>query len=104
MKRLCCLVVAGLLLSIQAISQNRYQPKYASSKGSKILQDADTLISKSWLRFKADVDTSGFFTRYAEDLGLKQNPNLKFIKIKEEKDPTGMTHARYQLFYKKLKM
>ncbi|SEJ15646.1 Por secretion system C-terminal sorting domain-containing protein [Dyadobacter sp. SG02] len=104
MKKLCYFVVVGLLLSVQAISQNRYQPKYASTKGSKILQDADTLISKSWLTFKADVDTSSFFTRYAEDLGLKQNPNLKFIKVKEEKDPTGMTHARYQLFYKKLKM
>lgn len=104
MKRLCYFVVAGLLLSIQAISQNRYQPKYAASKASKILQDADTLISKSWLTFKADVDTSGFFIRYAEDLGLKQNPNLKFIKVREEKDPAGMTHARYQLFYKKVKM
>lgn len=56
--------------------------------------------SSGWIRFKpaADVDARTLFSRYAASLQLA--PGTEMRPVSEDKDDIGITHLRYQQYYR----
>jgi Zn-dependent metalloprotease len=61
---------------------------------------AAPITSPGWIRFRpeADVDARSFLSRYAASLQLAQGTEMR--PVSEETDELGMTHLRYQQYYR----